>query len=107
MEFLGYLPAAVAGYYAFHLTSHPKSKLRGKIPHVKVSRVQVSPSIRLYAFGRTIWMHHWLNLAILLAISIPLNIGLLDHSVMKGFMVGGILQGLTFSDAMQIVRKTT
>ena len=105
MEILSYLPAAVLGYLAFSLTKHPHGKIGKKLPEVKTGPVQISPSIKLHAFGRTIWMHHWLNLAILLAISIPVNWGLLDHSIAKGFMLGGILQGLTFSDALQIVTK--
>ncbi len=45
-------------------------------------------------FGRTIHFHHWFNFSVLLAISAFSNMGLLDHGITRGLLLGGVIQGL-------------
>lgn len=95
MEFLSILPATALGYLTFRATTHPKSRIRRKMPNIKVKRVQIFPVIRIYAFGRVFHFHHWVNCSILLAISGFTSIGILDMMFTRGLLLGGIIHGLT------------
>ena len=99
MDLLTFLPATLLGYKLFNLvTDEEKSRIARKIPQIKVWRLQISPSIRIFVRGRIIHLHHWLSLSILLTFSIFLNMGFLDYMFTKGLMFGGVIQGLTFPD---------
>ena len=95
MEILSLVPAAALGYLTFKATTHPKSRLRRRLPNIRVRRVQVFPVIRFYAFGRVFHFHHWVNCSILLAVSGFTSIGILDLTFTRGLLLGGIIQGLT------------
>lgn len=95
MEVLSLLPTTVLGYLTFRATSHPASRIRRRLPNVKLKRVQVFPVIRAQVFGRTIHLHHWFGFSLLLAISAFSNVSVLDHVVTRGLLLGGIIQGLT------------
>lgn len=95
MEVLSLLPATALGYLTFKATSHPNSRIRRKLPNVKVKRVQVFPVVRIYLFGKVFHLHHWFGFSLLLAISAFSNVSVLDHVVTRGLLLGGIIQGLT------------
>lgn len=95
MEYLYLLPATALGFLTFTATSHPRSKIMKKLPNLKLKRVQVFPIISIKMFGRTIHFHHWVNFSVLLALSSLTQIGILDHTVTKGLLLGGVIQGLT------------
>jgi hypothetical protein len=103
MEVLSFVPGAVSSLALFYLTSHPKSKVKRGLPRLKTKHVEVCPNIKVFMGGRTIHFHHWLNLSLLLAISIPAHGSLVDSPFTQGVLVGGILQGLTYGDALRIV----
>jgi hypothetical protein len=105
MELMSVLPATVLGYTAFHLTKYPHGKVGKKLPKIKVRGIELSPSIKLNLKDHTIHFHHWMNLAILLAISVPMTGTLWDSAFAKAFMIGGIVQGLTFPDANKVVYR--
>lgn len=95
MEYLSIVPATALGYLTFRATTHPNSRIRRKMPNVKVKRVQVFPVLRINVFGRWIHFHHWFNFSILLLLSFFMSLGILDLLVTKGILLGGIIQGLT------------
>lgn len=95
MEILSIVPATVLGYLTFRATSHPTSKIRRKLPNLKVKRVQVFPVVRIYLFGRVIHLHHWFAFSIILIISAFISFGIFDYVFTKGVLLGGIIQGLT------------
>jgi hypothetical protein len=105
MDFISMLPSAIAGYTTFHLTKYPNGKVGKKLPTVKIKNIEISPSIRLNLRDHTIHFHHWMNLAILLLISVPMTGSLWDSALTKAFLVGGIVQGLTFPDRQKIIYK--
>lgn len=88
------IPATVLGYLTFKATAHPGSKIRRKLPNLKVKRVQVFPVFRFYIFGRVIHLHHWFCFSILLGLSVFISIGILDHIFLRGMLLGGVIQGL-------------
>lgn len=95
MEYLSLIPATALGYITFRATTHPASRIRRKLPNVKVKRIQVFPVIRVYIFGRVFHLHHWFNFTILLIVSAFISFGILDYMFTKGLLLGGIIQGLT------------
>lgn len=95
MEYLSIIPATALGYATLRVTSHPTSRIRKKLPNVKVKRVQVFPVIRVNMFGRVIHFHHWMNFSVLLILSFFLSVGVLDFVVTRGLLLGGIIHGLT------------
>lgn len=96
MQYLIFIEAAIIGFAAFHLITHDNSSIRRKLPDVKKGPIQIFPTIRLFLNDRTVHFHHWLNFSILLLISIfYIQGGLLDAVFTKGFLVGGIIQGLS------------
>src|SRR3989344_6643745 len=94
MEVLSIIPATALGYLTFKATTHPSSRIRRRMPNVKVKRLQLFPVIRIHMFGRVFHLHHWFNLSILLILSIFTSLGILDHLFTKGLLLGGIIQGL-------------
>lgn len=95
MEYLSIIPATALGYLTFRATTHPTSRIRRKLPNVKVKRVQFFPVIRIFIFGRVIHLHHWFSFSILLFISAFISFSILDYMFTKGLLLGGIIQGLT------------
>jgi len=90
--------SAVMGYLASHIVSYPKSKVNLKLPKIKLKYIEVLPSLRIIIRGRIIHFHHWFNFTVLLCISIFVTSGILDSWITRGFLLGGIAQGLRFSD---------
>lgn len=95
MENLSLIPATALGYLTLKVTTHPASRIRKKLPNLKIKRVQLFPVIRFYLFGRVIHLHHWVNFSILLLLSLFITNEFLDFTVTKGLLLGGIIQGLT------------
>lgn len=92
---LSLLPATALGYLTFRATSHPTSRIRRKMPNLKVKRVQLFPVLRVHAFGRNIHLHHWFGFSVLLVSTAFGNMGFLETSIARGLLLGGIIQGLT------------
>ncbi len=94
MEILSILPATALGYLTFRATSHPTSRIRRKLPNLRMKRLQVFPVLRIYLFGRVIHLHHWFAFSIILAVSTFISVGIFDYVFAKGMLLGGIIQGL-------------
>lgn len=90
--------ASVLGYFVSHLISSPKSKINKKLPLIKIKGVEFMPSIKVTVRGRIIHFHHWFNFTIILCISVFVTSAVLDSWLTRGFLMGGVLQGLRFSD---------
>lgn len=95
MEYLSLLPATALGYLTFKFTTHPNARLRKKMPNLKVKRLHLFPVISFNAFGKNIHFHHWMNFSVLLAVSGFTQFGVLDHTITRGLLLGGVIQGLT------------
>lgn len=107
MEFVSAVGGTIIGYATLKFTSHPNSTFRNKLPELKLKWFQFCPTIKVFIFGRTIHFHHWLNLAAILLISIFVTGGILGLLITKGFLVGGILQGLSLPQATRFIYKDT
>lgn len=94
MEYLSLIPATALGYLTLRITSHPASRIRRKLPNIKKGRVQLFPVLRFKLFGRVIHIHHWISFSILLILSFFIQSNILDFTVTKGILLGGVIQGL-------------
>lgn len=95
MEYLSLIPATALGYLASRTITHPTSRIRKKMPNIKIKRVQVFPVLRIKVFGRVIHLHHWMYFSLILAVSFFVSMGIVDYIVTKGILLGTIIHGLT------------
>ncbi len=102
---LEFLLSLTAGYKIAKIFSHPKSKIRRKMPYFKIKFIQFLPNIKIYIKGGIIHIHHWIYLSILLVLSFKLSSSFLDSVFFRGALSGGIIQGLSFPDWKKIFFK--
>jgi hypothetical protein len=95
MEVIYTFITVITSYKIWSIFSHPNSKLWNRWPRIKIKWIQIFPSIRITVKGRVIHIHHWFHLSILLCISTFITGGILDSWITRGFLMGGIIQGLT------------
>lgn len=95
MEYLSVIPATALGYLTFRATTHPTSRIRKRMPNLRMKRLQIFPVLKINIFGRAIHLHHWFSFSILLASTAFVNMGILELPLAKGLLLGGVIQGLT------------
>lgn len=78
-------------------------KINNKLPYIKIRFIQISPNVKILLKNRTIHIHHWLTYTIILVITLTVNFGYLESLFSNGFLIGGIIQGLSFSDWKKII----
>lgn len=98
MELIYAVCSSVLGYFTMRATSHPNSKVQRKLPCVTVKNLQILPNVRITIKGRVIQLHHWLQFTILLCVSVFITSPFLDSPITRGFLLGGIIQGLQYPD---------
>ena len=103
LSILVFLFSNLTGYVIFKVLSHPDSRVKKKLPTFRVKGVQVMPTVRIFIRKKEIKLHHWMSLTVVLVITVVSGHGLLEMLFAKGFMTGGILQGLRYPDWKQIV----
>jgi len=91
------------GYILSKLISKEGDIINKKLPLMKIKFFQFSPEIHIHFKNKTLHLHHWLYFTIVLVITLTFNINFLDNIFAKGYLVGGILQGLSFSDWKGII----
>lgn len=95
------------GFLLFFLTSHdhPKS-LKKRLPKIKVKNFEISPNLKVNFRNRQIHVHHWLFLIIVFGIAVYYQQQIFESlTAVKGFLLGGAAQGLTYSDRFQILKR--
>jgi len=97
---------AIVGYVSSRLASHPNSKINRKLPKVRVKNVYLLPSLQIAIRGKVLHLHHWFNFTVLLCISIFVTGGILDSWLTRGFLIGGVIQGLRFPDRGILQKKS-
>lgn len=95
----------LVGFSFFLLISHPKSSINKKIPHKNIKNFTVLPSVQFHTKQKTYHFHHWLNLASLYLVMLTKRKKLLKSKIIHGFMIGSILQGLSYRDAFKMRYK--
>jgi hypothetical protein len=98
MQLIYILLSVIFGYITFRLLTQPNSRINKRLPQIKLKNIELFPSIIITIRGRIIHIHHWFEFTVLLCISIFVTGGILDSWLTRGFLLGGIFQGLRFSD---------
>lgn len=109
----GFIVFIALGFIFYRKFSKPKKKLFHSghlIQKIKIKHIEILPCLKIplgrkkFLFGRYhLHIHHWLYLGILLGISVSVDNNLLGKFwFLNGFCIGGILQGLTYSDKFKL-----
>jgi hypothetical protein len=105
MEAFEGILSAVAGFWFYTIFTHPNKHLNHKIPKIKLKAIEILPNLRIKFKKDMIWVHHWISLSILLAV-LSYKVADVTHLLMvKGFILGGAIQGMTFKDRFNILVK--
>lgn len=94
---LTFIISIVIGYFLFLYLSHPEKK-KDKLPKISIGNLDLSPNIRVHIGSKTYWFHHWFLLSLLIGIPIIVQEDFQMPMIIKGVIVGGILQGLRYPD---------
>lgn len=105
MPFIYTALSTFASYKVCNLFTHPNSKIWQNFPKLRIKRVELLPSLRIFVKGRVIHLHHWFNFTILLGASVFVTGGILDSWVTRGALLGGIFQGLSIPSARKIIYR--
>ena len=101
------LGLGIAGGFAlFWFASHPtKSPLRKKLPVKKFKNVYLLPEIKIERKDKHIHFHHWLNISAVYVLLYWKKRHVLENKLLSGFLVGSILQGLSYEDRFSFIYK--
>lgn len=92
-----FLFSLIFGYYMFLVFTHPQKK-KHKLPRITYRNIELMPNIRIHFRSKTYHLHHWLVLSVFTVGTLFVFEGFRDLMVLKGAAIGGILQGLRYSD---------
>ncbi|MDZ4209648.1 MAG: hypothetical protein U1C56_00550 [Candidatus Curtissbacteria bacterium] len=95
----------LSGFLIMHWFTGLRSKIRRKMPNIKIKRFDLCPYFRVSIKGRIIHFHHWFNFTLLLVISAVFAPGFLADLFPKGFLIGGIIQGLIAFKARSLIYR--
>lgn len=93
--------AFVLSFVFYHIYSYNSHRL----PKIKCRWFELFPSIKIHISGRVIHLHHWFSFLIILTVSIIIDKGILASELAKGFLTGGIVQGVSLADRKIILKK--
>lgn len=93
------------GFSFFWMTSHPKSPVNKKLPEKNIKNLSYSPHIRIKKEGKAYRLHHWTIFSFLYLPLIFIKKGFLKSKIMRGFILGSIIQGLTYKDRFDVLKK--
>jgi hypothetical protein len=105
MPVFNFIISSVLSFLALNILTHDKRGLNNRFPVLKIKFIQLTPHIRILVKGHFIWLHHWISFSLILIIAIVANGSFWDSIYTKGFLIGGILQGLQFPDWKYIYGK--
>jgi len=93
------------GYSLWLLLSHPSKFLKNKLPEIKLKSVQFLPNFRIKIKQKLFHIHHWIFLILILGILIYTTNSFTQLLLLKGFILGGAIQGITYKDRFKILIK--
>jgi hypothetical protein len=93
------------GFSFFWLTSHPKSPVNKKLPNKSIKNIAYSPNIHIKKDDKAYRIHHWTIFSLLYLPLVFSRKGFLKSKIMRGFMLGSIIQGLTYKDRFNLIKK--
>ncbi len=98
-DFAKLFAGLIAGFSFFIVSSYQKSPVK-KLPERKIKNVSYFPNIKIQKKDGHYHIHHWIILSALYAPFILAE--RLRSKFLHGFLIGSIVQGLTYKDRFQI-----
>ena len=92
------LIGATLGFSLSWLISHPRSRVRNKLPQKQVRSVYLLPNLKVVRKNNVYHIHHWLFLGFLQLVTRRKVTSKLYH----GMILGGILHGLSYKDRFRV-----
>lgn len=93
------------GFLLFWLTSHPTSPVHRRLPRRTYKTHHVVPHVKIAHKNRQYHIHHWMQLLVVYGYLWLRKRHLLRHKILHGFILGSILQGLSYKDRFKIVYR--
>ena len=100
-QIFSFLPAFLGSFLLYRLYSRNYKRL----PRLKIRRIEIFPSLKIYGSVKIIHFHHWLDFSILLLIIIVFGGGIFDSIFIKGLLSGPILEGILPSNNPRVIYK--
>lgn len=92
------------GFFLFWVTSHQKSPLHQKLPTKKIKNVSFLPHIKISRKEKDLHLHHWFNMGAIYMLLYWKKRHILGNKLLHGFLVGSILQGLSYEDRFSFIK---
>lgn len=90
----------IAGFSFFTVSSHQKSPVYKKLPKKKLKNISYLPNIKIQSEKENYHVHHWMLFSALYAPFILIR--RLRSKFLHGFLIGSIIQGLSYKDRFRI-----
>jgi hypothetical protein len=103
MDYIIFTFSLLLSYQFNNSLSKKGHRINKRLPSIKIKFLQLSPNIKIHFKNRSIHIHHWLTYSVMLIIAFTLNTGIFESFLSRGYLVGGILQGLSFPDWKKII----
>jgi hypothetical protein len=91
----------ISSFVFYHFYSHNSHRF----PKLKCRWLELFPSVKIHISGRIIHLHHWFGFLIILTISIIIDKGILASALAKGFLTGGLVQGVSLADRRVLKKR--
>lgn len=72
---------------------------------MKLNRFQIAPHINFQSKNHVIHFHHWMIFSPLYVVAQTGDHGIISAGIIKGLLIGGIIQGVLYRDRFRIVFK--
>lgn len=82
--------------------SHPKSPAKKKMPTKSAKNVHFFPNLKIHQEKHYYHIHHWMYFGIIYVMLFMFRKSFRGKKVAEGFILGLILQGLTYKDRFRV-----
>lgn len=95
---------AAAGFALFWIASHKRSPIHQKLPVKKIKNLSLLPHIKISRKEKDLHLHHWFNMGAVYMLLYWKKRNVLGNKLLNGFLVGSILQGLSYEDRFSFIK---
>lgn len=99
---LSFLATLLCGYALSIYFSRPVERngevVSNRLPSLRLGNIDLLPNLRIHIGSKTYWLHHWLYLTVFTIVMFLAYDSFVHLIAVKGFAIGGILQGLRYPD---------
>jgi hypothetical protein len=105
MNYAAFALSLFLSYLFNNSLSKSGRRINKKLPFITIKFLQLSPNVKIHFKNKSIHLHHWLTYTVILIVTFTFNTGIFESLLSRGYLVGGILQGLSFPDWKKIIAQ--